>query len=99
MDITLSEPIDPIYVYADKNQLIRILNNLVKNATEAIPIDRKGIIELKLEQKQDKAIIQVSDNGTGIPEDMKDKIFQPKFTTKDSGSGLGLAICANMIDQ
>ena len=99
MDITLSEPIDPIYVYADKNQLIRILNNLVKNATEAIPNDRKGKIELKLEQKRDKAIIQVSDNGVGIPEDMKDKIFQPKFTTKDSGSGLGLAICANMIDS
>ncbi|NNE25896.1 MAG: HAMP domain-containing protein [Saprospiraceae bacterium] len=99
MDITLSEPIDPIYVYADKNQLIRILNNLVKNATEAIPIDRKGKIELKLEQKLDKAIIKVSDNGVGISEDMKDKIFQPKFTTKDSGSGLGLAICANMIDS
>ena len=99
MDINLSEPIDPIYVYADKNQLIRILNNLVKNATEAIPNDRRGKIELKLEQKQDKAIIKVSDNGVGIPENMKDKIFQPKFTTKDSGSGLGLAICANMIDS
>ncbi|NNK89043.1 MAG: hypothetical protein HKO89_00390, partial [Saprospiraceae bacterium] len=67
MDIYLSVPIDPIYVYADKNQLIRILNNLVKNATEAIPNTRRGKIEMKLIVKDDKAIIRVRDNGIGIP--------------------------------
>lgn len=99
MDIVLSEPIDPIYVYADKNQLIRILNNLVKNATESIPQERRGEISLFLTEKNDKALIEVRDNGTGIPADMYDKIFQPKFTTKDSGSGLGLAIAQNMIES
>jgi len=99
MEIKLSEPIDTIYVYADKNQLIRILNNLVKNATEAIPKDVNGFIHLHLFQKENKAIIKVTDNGTGIPEEMKDKVFQPKFTTKDSGSGLGLAIALNMIES
>ncbi len=99
MDIFLSEPIDPLFVYADKNQLIRILNNLVKNAIESIPNTRRGKINLTLESKGDKAIIKVSDNGIGIPFDMRNKIFQPKFTTKDSGSGLGLAICANMIES
>lgn len=99
MEISLSEPINSISVFADKNQLIRILNNLVKNATEAIPHDRKGIINLKLYTKGDKAIIEVSDNGIGVPDDMKDKIFQPKFTTKDSGSGLGLAIASNMLES
>ncbi|MBT8230743.1 MAG: sensor histidine kinase, partial [Bacteroidia bacterium] len=74
-------------------------NNLVKNATEAIPNTRRGKIEMKLIVKDDKAIIRVRDNGIGIPDDMKDKIFQPKFTTKDSGSGLGLAISANMIES
>ena len=99
MDIKLEVPIDPIYVYADKSQLVRILNNLVKNAIEAIPNDRRGFISVRLYNRNEKAIIQVQDNGDGISEYMKDKIFQPKFTTKDSGSGLGLAISANMIDS
>ena len=99
MDIRLSEPIDPVHVYADKNQLIRILNNLVKNAIESIPKDRKGIIHLELYTKDDKAIIKVEDNGSGIDPAMAQKIFQPKFTTKDSGSGLGLAIAMNMIES
>lgn len=99
MDITLSVPIDPIYVYGDKNQLIRILNNLVKNAVESVPTTRRGVINLELYTERDNAVIKVSDNGEGIPKDMRDKIFQPKFTTKDSGSGLGLAICANMIES
>lgn len=99
MDIKLTAPIDPIYVHADKSQLVRILNNLVKNAIESIPTDRKGKINLDLRTVGDKAIIQVTDNGAGIPDHMKNKIFQPKFTTKDSGSGLGLAIAANMIES
>lgn len=99
MDIRLSEPIDPIYVYADKNQLIRVLNNIVKNAIEAIPPDRHGEIMLELYKRDEKAVIKVSDNGSGIAPDMHEKIFQPKFTTKDSGSGLGLAIAMNMIES
>ncbi len=99
MDIKLSVPIDPIYVHADKSQLVRILNNLVKNATEAIPSERRGLINLELTTRKEKAIIKVTDNGNGIPHEMKGKIFQPKFTTKDSGSGLGLAISANMIES
>lgn len=99
MDISLTEPIDTIYVFADKNQLIRILNNLVKNAIESIPSDCRGNINLKLSKKGEKALIAVSDNGSGISDDMKSKIFQPKFTTKDSGSGLGLAISTNMLES
>jgi len=99
MDIHLIEPIDDLGVYADKNQLIRVLNNLVKNSIQAIPEDKKGYIELRLWKEENKAIISVRDNGIGISEDQKDKIFKPSFTTKSSGSGLGLAIAANMIDS
>jgi len=99
MDIHLIEPIDDLGVYADKNQLIRVLNNIVKNSIQAIPEDKKGYIELKLWKEESKAIISVRDNGIGIAEDQKDKIFKPSFTTKSSGSGLGLAIAANMIDS
>lgn len=99
MDIHLIEPIDDIGVYADKNQLIRVLNNIVKNSIQAIPEDKKGYIELKLWKESNKAIITVKDNGIGISEDQKEMIFKPRFTTKSSGSGLGLAIAANMIDS
>jgi len=99
MDIHLIEPIDDIEVYADKNQLIRVLNNIVKNSIQAIPENKKGYIELKLWKEQSKAIISVRDNGIGISDDQKDKIFKPSFTTKTSGSGLGLAIASNMIDS
>jgi signal transduction histidine kinase len=99
MDIRLVEPIDDIGAYADKNHLLRILNNLVKNSIQAIPEDRHGQIVLKLYKEKNKAIISVTDNGSGISENMQSKIFRPKFTTKSSGSGLGLAIAANMVDS
>ena len=99
MDIHLIEPIDDIGVYADQNQLIRVLTNIVKNSIQAIPENRKGFIELKLYKKENKAIIAIKDNGIGIPEDQRQHIFKPRFTTKTSGSGLGLAIAANMIDS
>jgi len=99
MEISLSEPIEDLFVFVDRNQLIRILNNLVKNAIQAIPDDRRGKIDISLNKKGQTAIIMVKDNGTGIPDFMKQKVFTPNFTTKNSGTGLGLAISANMIDS
>lgn len=98
MDIRLVEPIDSIMVYADKNHLIRVLNNLVKNAIEAIPDNKKGEIIITLSKNERSALIRVSDNGIGIPEELKRKVFTPNFTTKNSGSGLGLAIAVNMLE-
>jgi two-component system nitrogen regulation sensor histidine kinase NtrY len=71
----------------------------LKNAIQAIPEKRRGKIEIELSRKGNEAIIRISDNGTGIPDHMKDKVFTPNFTTKSSGTGLGLAISANMIDS
>ena len=99
MEITMSEPIADLFVFVDRNQLIRILNNLVKNAIQAIPDDRRGKIDISLQRKNHTAIITVKDNGKGIPDFMKQKVFTPNFTTKNSGTGLGLAISANMIDS
>lgn len=98
MDIEMVEPINEIYVFADRNHLIRILNNIVKNAIQAIPEDRRGNIIIELQKFEDHARIKVSDNGVGIPSSMKDKVFTPNFTTKNSGTGLGLAISANMME-
>ena len=98
MDIQLYVPIQDIYVFADRNQLIRVLNNVIKNAIQAIPEERRGRIDISLLKREDKAVISISDNGAGIPEQMKDKVFTPNFTTKSSGTGLGLAICANIVE-
>ncbi len=99
MDFNLYEPIDEIYVNADRSHLLRVLNNLIKNAIQAIPGSRRGVIDIRLEKRNDKAVIQVCDNGKGISREMKDKVFYPNFTTKTSGTGLGLAISKNIIES
>ena len=101
MDVSLFLPDKNFYVYADKNHLTRVLNNLIKNAIQAIPDERKGIIDVSLYQKGDSetVVIQVKDNGTGISDEMKEKVFVPNFTTKNSGTGLGLAISKNIMDS
>lgn len=83
----------------DQAQIIRIINNLVKNAIQAIPnYEPFPRILVKVERKNSDVLITISDNGTGIPDGLKDKIFEPKFTTKTSGMGLGLAMIKNMIE-
>ena len=84
-------------VYADKKLLGRVLTNLIKNALQAIPDEREARVAMSLERVGETAVICVADNGTGIPADMQEKVFFPKFTTKSSGSGLGLAICRDIV--
>lgn len=98
-DVLLSLPQEDFYVFADKNHLVRVLNNMIKNAVEAIPDSRKGLIEVSLSKAENIAVIKVKDNGVGIPEEMKEKVFVPNFTTKNSGTGLGLAISKNIIES
>lgn len=99
MDIGTEIPDEPIHVLADKNQLLRVLNNLVKNAIQAIPDGQQGRVTISLRRQEDRAVIRVEDNGRGIPPEMQEKVFMPNFTTKSSGTGLGLAICRNIVDQ
>jgi signal transduction histidine kinase len=86
-------------VIADKEQLLRVFNNLIKNAIQAIPEDKEGLIVLGIVRSGNSFIATVADNGNGIPEDLHDKIFTPNFTTKTSGMGLGLAIVKSIVDS
>lgn len=86
-------------VFSDKDQLSRVVINLITNAIQAIPEDRKGKIDIVLEKKEKVLILEIEDNGKGIPEEMIEKMFQPNFTTKSGGMGLGLAISKNIIDN
>jgi two-component system, NtrC family, nitrogen regulation sensor histidine kinase NtrY len=98
VDLSLSLPDERFHILGDKNHLIRVFNNLVINAIQAIPSDRRGQIKVSLVKKDKFAIIQISDNGGGIPPEIRDRVFEPNFTTKTSGSGLGLAICKKIIE-
>jgi two-component system, NtrC family, nitrogen regulation sensor histidine kinase NtrY len=85
------------FVKADKDQLLRVMNNLVNNAVQAL--DGNSEIKLGLEKENNKYVISVTDNGKGIDDNLKGRIFQPNFSTKSYGTGLGLAMCKRIIEQ
>ena len=88
-----------IRVNADREQLSRAIINLIKNGLQAIPEDRIGTISISLGRRDKMAVVAVSDNGTGIPEELRSKMFSPSFTTKTSGMGLGLSIVKNIVEN
>lgn len=95
--VTLKSNVDEVYVFADKNQLQRVLNNLIKNAIQAIPDDRTPEICIDLTVEEELYKIKVEDNGIGIKSDIASHIFEPRFTTKNSGMGLGLVMVKNIV--
>lgn len=96
--LTSSIPEQPYHVYADKRQMVRLFNNLLKNAIQAIPDDQEGEVFVALRTEGEDLLVKVEDNGVGIEPDLADKVFAPNFTTKTSGMGLGLAMCRQIVE-
>ena len=86
-----------IFAVTDDKQIVQVFNNLMKNAFQAIPSGEKGEIKVSVAHSDKIVTIDIKDNGAGIPENIKDKLFTPNFTTKSTGMGLGLAISRNII--
>jgi len=97
MDLELPE--ESLFLFADRNQLMQVLNNLYKNAIQAIPEGREGKISTRCYRRDGRVVVEIGDNGSGIPEEMREKVFVPNFTTKTSGSGLGLALSKNFVES
>lgn len=94
-------------ISGDRDLLVRLLLNLIKNAGEASPDGEQIIIESRIDSEYHMSVpgakptqmvlITITDNGPGIPQQKLDQIFTPFYTTKDGGSGLGLPICQKII--
>lgn len=83
----------------DRTQLIRVITNLIKNSVQAIEQrnPEQPRIDVTVISEVSNVIITVKDNGIGISKENKDKVFEPKFTTKTKGMGLGLAMVKNIL--
>ena len=99
--LEISQYLSPekIIIEADKTHINRLFTNLILNALQATPENKTARIAVHEILNNDNVVISISDNGTGIAEEVQSKIFTPNFTTKTSGTGLGLAMCKRMVEQ
>ncbi len=83
-------------IKVDVNKMKRVIINIIKNAVDAMP--NGGKLEIKSRSTKGEWRISFSDTGPGIPEEVKEKLGKPLFTTKAKGMGLGLAICKRIVE-
>ncbi|PLX14048.1 MAG: hypothetical protein C0598_02330, partial [Marinilabiliales bacterium] len=88
---------EDFYTRGTEKNITQIFNNLIKNSIEAIGEKQEGEIIIELHSAESYLNVQFTDNGGGIPENMRDMVFTPYFTTRSHGTGLGLAIVKSLI--
>ncbi len=99
VDITSSFETSIVRVYVDKSQIKQVVINLMKNAIEAAG-NEGGTVAIAVKKLDEKeAVIEVNDNGPGIPVSIIGRIGEPFFSTKEEGTGLGLSISQRMIQE
>jgi len=98
-NISVTLDLDTVYIKGYKNEFMQVILNIVANAKDAIEERRKkenieleGYIFISAKKEGDKVVIRIKDNGGGIPETIKDRIFEPYFTTKEEGKGTGIGL-------
>lgn len=87
----------PPNLVCDREQLAQVIMNLAINAAQAMP--QGGTVRLSIQDNQDGVLIEVSDEGVGVPPEHLDRIFDPFFTTKETGTGLGLSVVHQIVSQ
>lgn len=86
------EPSEPLQVLCEPVRLGQVLINLIRNALEAVRDAPVKTVRVRMEKQGGNAVLSVSDTGNGIPAEIKDRLFEPFFSTKASGKGLGLGL-------
>jgi signal transduction histidine kinase len=89
--IILEVAVDSLFVYIDRDKMVQVLVNLVRNGLEAM--NQPGIICIRVKREDEYAVVEIEDTGQGISLTEQAKIFHPFYTTKEDGTGLGLSIC------
>jgi two-component system nitrogen regulation sensor histidine kinase NtrY len=105
VEVTWQLPDDPMPVAIDRQMLRRVIVNLVRNAVEAIRASRpeaaegapRGHVRVRAERTSGGVAIVVEDDGPGVPEEARERVFDPYVTTKSEGTGLGLAIVKKIV--
>ena len=106
VEVEVIAPSDPVVVFADETLVDQALNNLLKNAVEAIDTRREtsgyaghGLLRVTLDKSGATATLTIEDNGNGLPEGKTDRLFEPYVTHRDKGTGLGLPIVKKIIEE
>jgi signal transduction histidine kinase len=94
--VSLEKPNEELYVEANKGQIQQVILNLIFNASQAIS-KSGGKIHIKLFQDKQFVYFNIQDNGHGIPESIKDRIFESFLTNRTEGTGLGLSIAKRIL--
>lgn len=88
-----------VWVMSDEKLILQVFNNLIKNAIQALNKKQNGQIDVSIEEQPETILIKIADNGPGIPDEIKDKVFVPNFTTKTTGMGMGLVITKKIVED
>ena len=97
-NIIFNSNADKVIYPLDRTQWIRVMTNLIQNGLQSVNSNKKAKININMKNHPDKISILVSDNGSGVDPNLKNKIFEPMFTTKTKGMGLGLGIVKKIIE-
>ena len=94
-------PVKPVIMNCDRRLMSQIITNLVKNAHEAIDPKSKeeGKIITRVRTRAGRIILEVIDNGKGLPKQNRSRLVEPYMTTREKGTGLGLAIVQKITEQ
>ena len=97
-------PEEPTFAWFDHRLVGQAITNVIKNASESVMAakakdDRDGLVKVKLVENEESIIIEVTDNGIGLPVEDRNKIFEPYITTRSKGTGLGLSIVRKIMDE
>ncbi len=98
--VHLDGPAAPVTVHASKAELLQVLMNLLQNSGDALQGRESPAIRVQWRIEGAQAVLQLSDNGPGVPEELRANLFRPFFTTKDrKGTGLGLMISRQIVES